>query len=72
MGLQTGLQTGLHTLRIVAAAITATLIGLTPAAAEQYPSRAIMLVVPFPAGGPTDTLARILGERMRVSPASRS
>jgi tripartite-type tricarboxylate transporter receptor subunit TctC len=43
------------------------LVGSTPAVAQPYPSRAITLVVPFPAGGPTDTLARILGERMRVS-----
>ena len=37
------------------------------AAQQPYPSRAITLVVPFGAGGPVDTLARIMGERMRVS-----
>jgi tripartite-type tricarboxylate transporter receptor subunit TctC len=37
------------------------------ARAETYPSRTITIVVPFPAGGPTDTLARIIGERMKVS-----
>jgi tripartite-type tricarboxylate transporter receptor subunit TctC len=35
--------------------------------AQSYPSRPITVVVPFPAGGPTDTLARFLAERMRAS-----
>src|SRR5215831_7375269 len=35
------------------------------ARAQAYPSRPITIVVPYPAGGPTDTLARILAERMR-------
>ena len=34
------------------------------AAAQTFPSKQITLVVPFTAGGPTDTLARILAERM--------
>jgi len=40
---------------------------LCAAQAQSYPSRPITMVVPFAAGGPTDTLARILGERMRQS-----
>ena len=35
--------------------------------AEAYPSRPITLIVPFAAGGTTDVLARILGERMRTT-----
>ena len=34
--------------------------------AETYPSRPITLIVPFAAGGPTDVLARILAEQMRM------
>jgi tripartite-type tricarboxylate transporter receptor subunit TctC len=34
------------------------------AGAQTFPSKQITLVVPFTAGGPTDTLARILAERM--------
>jgi tripartite-type tricarboxylate transporter receptor subunit TctC len=37
------------------------------ASAQDYPTRPITIIVPFPAGGPTDTLARILGDRMKAS-----
>jgi tripartite-type tricarboxylate transporter receptor subunit TctC len=41
------------------------------AAAESYPSRPITMIVPFPAGGPTDTIGRIFAEAMR-SPLGQS
>jgi tripartite-type tricarboxylate transporter receptor subunit TctC len=37
------------------------------AGAENYPSRTVTMIVPYTAGGPTDTLARILAEHMRGS-----
>ena len=37
------------------------------ARAQTYPSRPLTMIVPYPAGGPTDTIARLLGERMRAS-----
>src|ERR1700760_1060990 len=46
----------------------AVLLGLasnTMAAAQEYPTRPITMIVPFPAGGATDTLARFLAEQMR-------
>jgi tripartite-type tricarboxylate transporter receptor subunit TctC len=35
--------------------------------ADKFPSRPITIVVPFSAGGPSDAMARILAERMKVS-----
>ena len=35
--------------------------------AQTYPSRSITIVVPYSAGGPTDTLARLMSEPMRKS-----
>src|SRR5262245_2917952 len=40
---------------------------IDPASAQDYPSRPITVVVPNPAGGPMDTVARIIVERMRIS-----
>src|SRR5262249_45793354 len=34
--------------------------------AQAYPSRPITIIVPTTAGGPPDTIARLLGERMRI------
>src|SRR2546428_11044201 len=36
----------------------------TPAAAQDYPSKPIIIVVPAAAGGPTDTLTRVLASAM--------
>jgi tripartite-type tricarboxylate transporter receptor subunit TctC len=49
----------------LAGAAVLALLGLgTQAYADGYPSRPIMMIVPFPAGGPSDTVARITAEGM--------
>src|SRR5271169_840946 len=35
--------------------------------ASHYPNRPIHIIVPFPAGGPTDLLSRIIGQEMTAS-----
>jgi tripartite-type tricarboxylate transporter receptor subunit TctC len=55
--------------RAVAAAVLGAL-GAVPAAAQElsaaqtFPNRAIHIVVPFPAGGPADIAARLIGQKM--------
>ncbi|WP_146688704.1 Bug family tripartite tricarboxylate transporter substrate binding protein [Bradyrhizobium canariense] len=49
--------------------LTVIVLGLPPramAAAPDYPVRAVTMIVPFPAGGATDTLARLLAEKMQA------
>lgn len=36
-------------------------------AAQGYPSKAVKMIVPFPAGGPTDILGRLLGQKLTES-----
>src|ERR1700722_19984118 len=57
-------------LRLAAGAIALPATGRIASAqirTQIYPSRPITLVAPFAAGGPVDTLARFMAERMRPS-----
>ncbi len=52
----------------LAGAILAAILGVPSYAQQPYPVRPITMIVPFAAGGPTDVLARILGQNMSQSP----
>ena len=49
----------------VAAAILLGLAALPANAADEYPSRQIKIIVPFPAGAGPDQVARLLGQQLQ-------
>src|SRR5215468_785009 len=51
---------------LAADVLAASVFAQGTAAAQTYPVRPITIVVPFAAGGPTDVLARVLGEHIRA------
>ncbi|HEX4944513.1 MAG TPA: tripartite tricarboxylate transporter substrate binding protein [Usitatibacteraceae bacterium] len=57
----------MKTLRVLAAAALVALAPLAGFAAEPFPGKQIRFVVPYPAGGPLDTVARLLGQKVAAS-----
>ena len=55
--------------KIIASLVAATAFAAFPSVggAQTFPERAITLVVPFSAGGPTDTVTRLIAEPMKAS-----
>ena len=54
-------------IRSIALAIGLTMVTATAGAqerADSFPTRSVKIVVPFPAGGPSDVLARMIGQKM--------
>jgi tripartite-type tricarboxylate transporter receptor subunit TctC len=53
-------------MRILCALVTglSLLLPAMPATAEDFPAHPIRLIVPFPPGGPSDIIARVIGQRM--------
>jgi tripartite-type tricarboxylate transporter receptor subunit TctC len=52
---------------LMVAVFAAFIAGTVGAAAQTYPSRPITMIAPFPAGGPSDALARVLSEPLRAA-----
>src|SRR5215813_10797738 len=48
-------------------ALLAAMAVATPAAAQDYPTRSVKIIVPFGAGGPADVFARIIGQYLQES-----
>jgi tripartite-type tricarboxylate transporter receptor subunit TctC len=48
-------------------AVAAASVCIASASAQVYPVRPITMIVPFPAGGATDTIARIMNERLKAA-----
>jgi tripartite-type tricarboxylate transporter receptor subunit TctC len=48
---------------VIAAALALAVAGL-PALAQDFPTRTVTMIVPFPAGGPSDVVARIMADGM--------
>ena len=54
--------------RLFTIGLSAVLLALAlPAAAQSYPAKPIKIVVPFPAGGTSDVLARLIGQKLTES-----
>src|SRR5688572_14600646 len=51
-------------IQILAIIVGFTLVVASPASAQKYPDKVITIIVPFTAGGPTDTVARLLAQPM--------
>jgi tripartite-type tricarboxylate transporter receptor subunit TctC len=56
---------------VVVGLLSVTAAATTPASAQQYPSRTVTIIVPYPAGGPADesarTLAQFLSDKLKQS-----
>jgi tripartite-type tricarboxylate transporter receptor subunit TctC len=52
---------------LISASLVKTDATLHGAGAEPYPLRSITMIVPYPAGGPTDTIARIMSDPLKAA-----
>jgi tripartite-type tricarboxylate transporter receptor subunit TctC len=49
----------------IATVLLCVLLIAAPAVAQQYPSRTVTIIVPYPAGGPTDETARVIAQSLQ-------
>ncbi len=58
------MRKGLFLFAVAAAMLMANFAQAQPATANSYPTRQVRIVVPYPAGGPTDLIGRILAQKL--------
>jgi tripartite-type tricarboxylate transporter receptor subunit TctC len=61
------MRSALRMFAVVAILASFQAIALRSADAQSYPTRPVTLIVPYPAGGPSDVLTRILAERLKTA-----
>src|SRR4051794_6982411 len=54
-------------MRVLGFAVALLALGLHAAAAQDFPSRTITMIVPFPPGGGNDTMARIVASKLSTA-----
>ena len=52
-------------IKTTALALSLGLAALAPAAAQDFPKGPVKIIIPFPPGGPTDTVGRLLGQKLQ-------
>jgi tripartite-type tricarboxylate transporter receptor subunit TctC len=62
--IEKGRENTMRSLQIAAFVLVSALVAAPATAQDAYPSRAIHVIVPFPAGGPSDVMARLIGDKM--------
>jgi tripartite-type tricarboxylate transporter receptor subunit TctC len=55
----------LNWIKHTALALSIGLAALAPAAAQDFPKGPVKIIIPFPPGGPTDTVGRLLGQKLQ-------
>ena len=51
-------------MRLTCLALSGALMAAVQVSAQSYPAKPLKLILPFPAGGPTDIVARLVGQRL--------